>query len=320
MLENQLKYLYPYEDKIDLSSLKKIISKTKLTNEKNKIFIDALESVKKIKTGYKDYSSAIVKIGHYQEINDKEKEILKKSLSAFIPYRKGPFSIFGIDIDAEWRSDLKWDRFLPFIDDMQDKKICDIGANSGYYMFRMAHHGPQLVLGIDPTLRFKYTFELFQNFAKEPNLYYELFGFQHLKYFKSFFDIIFCMGIIYHHKNPLEVLNNVFAALKPGGQILVESMGVEGNTSTAFFPEKKYAGVSGVWFVPDEKCLYNWLKRTGYSDIECHHNILLSETEQRKTNWSPYKSYSDFINIKNRNETIEGYQLPRRIYFTARKK
>ncbi|POC75435.1 tRNA 5-methoxyuridine(34)/uridine 5-oxyacetic acid(34) synthase CmoB, partial [Vibrio vulnificus] len=34
----------------------------------------------------------------------------EKMLRTLMPWRKGPFSLYGIDIDTEWHSDWKWDR------------------------------------------------------------------------------------------------------------------------------------------------------------------------------------------------------------------
>ena len=35
----------------------------------------------------------------------------RAQLESFIPWRKGPFELFGLGIDTEWRCDLKWARF-----------------------------------------------------------------------------------------------------------------------------------------------------------------------------------------------------------------
>ncbi|MDH5719863.1 MAG: tRNA 5-methoxyuridine(34)/uridine 5-oxyacetic acid(34) synthase CmoB [Spirochaetia bacterium] len=322
MIENSLDYLKSYLSQTNLEALGQILKQKydKIKDNRYKVFIDALNNLSLLKTAVKDYKNSVVKIGSKDELSPKAAENLYKLLKLFVPWRKGPFSLFGIDIDAEWRSDLKWERFLPFIDDMRDKTICDIGANSGYYMFRAAHYSPKLVLGVDPTIRFWLTFKFLQSYANEKSLYYEPFGFEELNYFNEFFDIIFCMGIVYHHKDPLDALKKSFDALKPGGQILVESLGYDSADSIAFFPGKKYAGVSGVWFVPSETCLENWLIRAGFSDVQCRYNLLMEEKEQRETKWAPGKSFIDFIDKKDSSKTTEGFLRPRRLYFTARKK
>ena len=35
---------------------------------------------------------------------------LRDTLQGLHPWRKGPFELFGVHIDTEWRSDWKWDR------------------------------------------------------------------------------------------------------------------------------------------------------------------------------------------------------------------
>ena len=49
-------------------------------------------------------------LGDDKTLNVEETKILTRSLESLIPWRKGPFSICGIEIDSEWRSDLKWNR------------------------------------------------------------------------------------------------------------------------------------------------------------------------------------------------------------------
>ncbi len=46
-------------------------------------------------------------------INTSEKAALENALRGLHPWRKGPFELFDITIDTEWRSDWKWQRLLP---------------------------------------------------------------------------------------------------------------------------------------------------------------------------------------------------------------
>ncbi len=82
-----------------------------------------------------DCSTHCVTIGQPDEISPSEQKEIKDSLKSFMPWRKGPFSVFGIDIDAEWRSERKWQRIIPILPDLKGKIIADIGCNNGYYMF-----------------------------------------------------------------------------------------------------------------------------------------------------------------------------------------
>ena len=64
------------------------------------------------------------------------------------PWRKGPFNYFGIHVDSEWRSDMKWARISSVLGSLQNKKVLDVGCGNGYYMWRMLDKGASLVLGM----------------------------------------------------------------------------------------------------------------------------------------------------------------------------
>lgn len=44
------------------------------------------------------------------ELTEGETRRLNNILGQLKPWRKGPFSLYGVEIDTEWRSDWKWDR------------------------------------------------------------------------------------------------------------------------------------------------------------------------------------------------------------------
>ncbi len=100
-----------------------------------------------------DFGGSTIQIGGKNEVSDAERRLIYENLKAFMPWRKGPFSVFGIDIDAEWRSNLKWDLLQDHLPDLEGQVIADIGCNNGYYMFRMAHYQPKFVLGFEPSVQ-----------------------------------------------------------------------------------------------------------------------------------------------------------------------
>ena len=49
---------------------------------------------------------------------------------------------------------------------------------------------------------------IFNHFSNYSNIFFELFGIEHIKHFNELFDVILNMGIIYHHRNPIVILHN----------------------------------------------------------------------------------------------------------------
>ncbi|MCL7487114.1 MAG: tRNA 5-methoxyuridine(34)/uridine 5-oxyacetic acid(34) synthase CmoB [Desulfobulbaceae bacterium] len=278
------------------------------------------ESVSHIKASWCDFSGDVIHIGRPGEVDETDRQKILQAMRSFMPWRKGPFRVFGIDIDAEWRSERKWNRLLPEIPPLAGKLIADIGCNNGYYMFRAAHHQPRLVLGFEPYVQHYYTFRTLNGFAGQGSLEIELFGVEDLHLFPQCFDVIFLLGIIYHRPSPIDALRDIFTALKPGGTLLLESQAIPGEEPVALFPESTYAKVPGTWFIPTGACLYNWLKRTGFSNIKLFCSHPMSSDEQRRTDWMIFESYEDFIDKENPELTIEKYPAPWRVFFKAEKR
>lgn len=277
------------------------------------------ESLSHIRASRCDFSGDSVQIGRPDDVSETDRQKILEVMRGFMPWRKGPFNIFGIDIDAEWRSERKWNRLLPEIPSLEGKLVADIGCNNGYYMFRAAHYKPQFILGLEPYVQHYYTFRTLNGFTAQDNLEIELFGVEHLHLFPGCFDVIFLLGIIYHRPSPIEALRDIYTALKPGGTLLLESQAIPGEEPFALFPENTYAKVPGTWFVPTAACLYNWLKRTGFSNIKLFCQHPMSSDEQRQTDWMIFESYEDFIDKENPELTIEKYPAPLRVYFKAEK-
>lgn len=273
----------------------------------------------KFSADHVDCTGDVVTIGKKEEISTEEQQHIKKQLQAFMPWRKGPFDVFGIDIDAEWRSERKWQRLQSHLPDLEGKVIADIGCNNGYYMFRMAAHRPRFVLGLEPSVQHYYCFKALNAMAGFSNMEIDLLGVEHMNLFPATFDVIFLMGVIYHRASPMDVLRDILSALRPGGTLIIESQAIPGEEPYALFPEKTYAKAPGSYFIPTGKCLINWLSRAGFTDIELFNSHPMTENEQRRTEWMNFESYSNYIDPQDSSKTVEGYPAPLRIFLSARK-
>lgn len=267
-----------------------------------------------------DCTGDTVVIGEPDELTIHHREQINETLKAFMPWRKGPFSVFGTEIDAEWRSERKWRRLLPELPDLEDKLVADIGCNNGYYMFRMSPLRPRLVLGFEPSVQHYYCFKSLNSMARCRELDINLLGVEHLNLFKNCFDVIFLMGIIYHRPSPVDTLRDILTALKPGGTVIIESQAIPGEEPIALFPQETYAKVPGTYFVPTGNCLCNWMKKAGFIDSHLFSSHPMSEEEQRRTAWMVFESYQDFIDPSNPQLTIEGYPAPWRVFVKGQKK
>ena len=274
-------------------------------------------AVCQLRASHLDFSGDTVIIGRESEISSTQREQVYDAMRSFMPWRKGPWSIFGIGIDAEWRSDRKWNRLLPELPDLADKVVADIGCNNGYYMFRMAPYKPRMVLGFEPYLQHYYTFLTLNSFAGLANLQIAPLGVEDIGLFEGCFDVVFLMGILYHRSAPIDCLREIRKAMRPGGTLIVESQAIAGELPMALFPEKTYAKVPGTYFVPTATCLCNWALRAGFSNVRLFCSHVMSNEEQRRTAWMNFESYDDFIDPRDSTRTVEGYPAPHRIFVRA---
>lgn len=251
-----------------------------------------------------------VMIGKMADLLPEQSDAMNTALKGMIPWRKGPFDVFGIDLDAEWRSDLKWNRIASYLPSQKWKRVLDIGCNNGYYMARMAALNPEIVIGVDPYLLYYYQFQLLQRYMNHPALHCLLLEFEELVGLDGFFDTILCLGILYHERNPLGMLRRLRELLSSQGQLVLETIIIPGDDSTALFPERRYAQMRNVYFLPTLPCLINWLKRAGFRHIEVLSTELTTHDEQRRTLFGPPQSLESFLNPNDPTLTVEGYPAP----------
>ena len=143
---------------------------------------------------------------------------LRNALQALHPWRKGPFSLYGVRIDSEWRSDFKWRRIAPHLD-LEGLRILDIGCGNGYYGWRMLGAGAALVIGIDPSVLFCMQHRAINRFIGDDRNQVLPLELESLPEALSAgrFDAVFSMGVIYHRRDPLAHLRRMARCLVPGG-------------------------------------------------------------------------------------------------------
>jgi len=260
-----------------------------------------------------------VVIGSGKQLTDGEQEKLANLLKIFKPWRKGPFSVHGIEIDTEWRSDWKWERILPHLAPLNNRTILDVGCGSGYHMWRMLGEGAHHVVGIDPSTLFLCQFEAIKHLAGEHLPIHLLpLGIEELPPLDAF-DTVFSMGVLYHRRSPIDHLLQLKDQLRIGGELVLETLVIDGDENTVLVPEDRYGKMNNVWFLPSVAALASWLKKADFVNIRCVDLDVTSLAEQRSTDWMPNESLVDYLEPSNINLTIEGYPAPKRATFIATK-
>ncbi|WP_129127634.1 tRNA 5-methoxyuridine(34)/uridine 5-oxyacetic acid(34) synthase CmoB [Geomonas oryzae] len=283
-------------------------------------WLSTLESLPKLHPSKVDLVDSVT-IGSSADLDPGKvnREELIARLQAFHPWRKGPYNFFGIEIDTEWRSDWKWDRVLPHLQPLSGRRVLDVGCGNGYHGWRMRGAGAGFVLGIDPFLLSVQQFQVMQRYLRDPQHHVIPIGIEDVPADLACFDTVFSMGVLYHRRSPLDHLFELKGCLRSGGQLVLETLIVEGDRETIFMPPGRYAKMRNVWFLPSIAAMTLWLKRCGFTEIACVDTNRTSTGEQRTTDWMRFESLPDFLDPDDAEKTIEGHPAPLRAIFTATK-
>lgn len=259
---------------------------------------------------------AAVQFGSAEDISPGQAQQIRHLLQQLKPWRKGPFNLHGIHIDTEWRSDFKWHRVLPHIAPLQNRTVLDVGCGSGYHLWRMRGEGAEFVVGIDPSQLFYAQFQAIKHFNPDPAVNLIPIGIDEMPALKQF-DTVFSMGVLYHRRSPLDFLQQLKNQLRPGGELILETLVVEGDEHTVLVPGERYAKMRNVWFIPSVAALTHWLSRLGFNNVRLADLNQTSLDEQRKTDWMDNESLIDFLDATDHSKTIEGYPAPLRAVIIA---
>ena len=246
---------------------------------------------------------------------------LEAGLRGLMPWRKGPFQFFSSFIDTEWRSDWKWQRVLPHLAPLKNRLVLDVGCGSGYHMWRMLGEGAQRVIGVDPSRLFLMQFQAYKRYLSQAQgpVAADLLPLkmEDVPAGLKAFDTVFSMGVLYHRKSPIEHLQELKDALRPGGELVLETLVIDAPAGHCLMPEDRYAMMRNVWFIPSVETLLLWCRRVGLSNARLVDLNQTSLQEQRSTDWMRFNSLSDFLDPNDATKTAEGYPAPLRAVIVA---
>ncbi len=260
-----------------------------------------------------------VRAGLPGDCDDATRELIRTQLMRLHPWRKGPYEICGLHIDTEWRSDWKWSRLQGAIAPLEGRLVLDVGCGNGYHAWRMAGEGARMVIGIDPTQLFIYQFAAIRHFLGEQHAVRLLpLGIEDLPPDMQAFDTVFSMGVFYHRRSPFSHLSELKGCLRRGGELVLETLVIEGAPGRVLVPESRYAKMRNVWFIPSPATLMAWMGRAGFREVRLVDVTATTTDEQRATPWMRFESLADYLNPSDPGLTVEGYPAPRRAILTAK--
>ncbi len=271
-----------------------------------------------------DCKSRIIKIFPAGSVGEGITEKVRNAAEALKPWRKGPFYICGILIDAEWRSFIKWKRVKNAVGSFLGKTVFDIGSGNGYYALKAVDEGADYVLAVEPTMVYLYQFYFINKFLKRRNIALFPLRLEEVKPSGIKFDLVFSMGLLYHQKDPIGHLIGLRNYMHRESLLILETLTMDGGERELLFPEGRYARMKNVWFIPSPSMLKIWLGRAGYTDIEVVDISKTESYEQHSVKWisvnsdGKAESLKDFLSPQDKNFTIEGYPAPKRLLARCR--
>ncbi|MDE0480616.1 MAG: tRNA 5-methoxyuridine(34)/uridine 5-oxyacetic acid(34) synthase CmoB [Gammaproteobacteria bacterium] len=304
-----------------LSSLEEFLSEESLGRIRHgdiRRRLGQIGQLPQIRPSMTDFRERVL-IGDPADCDEATRPQLRNQLLDFIPWRKGPFEVFGIELDCEWRADMKWARLDGQIAPLKGRRVLDVGCGNGYYCFRMLGRQAGQVIGLEPHIPYAMQFWALKSFVPDANCWVLPMALEDFPGRSEYFDSAFSMGVLYHVRSPLDHLVSLHDSLRPGGELVLETIFVEGGEGYSLTPKNRYAQMRNVWFIPSIATLEVWLERCGFVDWKIIDRSITTPEEQRTTEWMPFESLVNSLDREDSKRTIEGYPAPMRVMLTARR-
>lgn len=183
---------------------------------------------------------------------------------------------------------------------VKGKRVLDIGCNAGYDTFYLNALGALETVGLEPHMFYFHALFLNAVYNCEGVSFHNV-GWENLDAnYLGDFDLVNCLGLIYHVKEPMTLLEKIASIMKPGAKLLIETHALSESSKQACFIEGAFWGDVTYWWIFGDECLMGMLRSTGFKDVRM-----------------PLKADCDSRNPKNRRLTVEGYPAGARAWFVA---
>jgi 2-polyprenyl-3-methyl-5-hydroxy-6-metoxy-1,4-benzoquinol methylase len=144
---------------------------------------------------------------------------------------------------------------------LKGKKVLDVGCWSGGDLLVLAGLGGQVTAIEEHPIAAKAAQRLVDLLnLTSPVLETSLYADK--QEWKGQFDYAYCSGVIYHVTDPMLLLRILFAYLKPGGDVFIETKGAVGEGSICSYSGTLEKGWN--WYAPNETALGRWMVDAGF--------------------------------------------------------
>ena len=280
-------------------------------------FTTWLNAVRSLPTGLAKDCSFSDTVSVTFDCNRHTQGAIEEALQQLHPWRKGPFCIGTTTINTEWRSDWKWQRLKETLGDLTNQRVLDIGCGNGYFGWRALESGAEEVIGIDPTILFCMQHQAMQRFIQDPRNWVLPLKVEELPTSVQF-ELCLSMGVLYHRRDPLHHVRQLYELTAAGGRCVLETLTVTAQQS--LFPRDRYARMRNVWCVPSTEQVVAWMTTAGFYDVAVIDLSTTTIEEQRSTEWMRFESLSHSLDPTDSSRTAEGYPAPIRVICLGHKR
>jgi tRNA (mo5U34)-methyltransferase len=182
----------------------------------------------------------------------------------------------------------KWHRFAHAIPaDLRGRTVLDIGSNAGFYAIEMKRRGADRVVAMEPDARYLEQAK-FAAAVSDCDIEFQQCSIYDLPQLGEKFDVVLCMGVVYHLRYPLLALDLIrtyavndiliFQSMLRGSPDVEPLCGdypfeeehifeVSGFPRMSFI-EHRYAGDPTNWWVPNAACAMAMLRSAGFDVLD----------------------------------------------------
>jgi len=170
--------------------------------------------------------------------------------------------------------------------DLTGKSVIDVGAWDGFFSFEAEKRGAKEVVAVD-SMMWQEEHKTFTTKKKGFDFAHKIlkskvYGVEcevmDLSKFKTF-DLVLCLGILYHMKDPFGMCRVMFDITKEDGMLILETHCdalKEIKPGMIFYPTNEVNNDPLTWWGPNIKCVQDMLKVAGFKKVD-----LISLSNQR---------------------------------------